>query len=290
MAVNAASPATAQSNGADGQGFDSGQGVGAAPDQANGLYDLNDAPEELRPWLTQELKKVEANVTKKFQEAADFRKRWEPYEGVQGLDQIAPEELAELVNFRNTILSDESGQALRNWMAQVQQELGGPILDEESWYQAGIDNGWIDSEDGEGGQADGQIDPQTIAQQVIEMLRPELEPVKQFMGQTEQQQAVAEIQAQNEATMRELGLDPQSEEGQAVLSLAYQYVGDEDYIQRAYEDYQRITGKAVGDSADRDAAKPGGALNGGVPDTSPEQFDGLTDPRLKEAALARFRG
>jgi hypothetical protein len=49
-----------------------------------GLYDLTTVPEHLRPVVEPLLKKVEANVTQRFQEHADFRKQWEPFSGSRG--------------------------------------------------------------------------------------------------------------------------------------------------------------------------------------------------------------
>jgi hypothetical protein len=42
---------------------------------------------------------LEGNVTRKFQEAAEYRKQWEPFEEL-GITRIDPEEMAELLAFR----------------------------------------------------------------------------------------------------------------------------------------------------------------------------------------------
>src|SRR5690349_17553500 len=56
-----------------------GEGQG---DEVNGggLYDLASAPDDLRPFLEAELKKIEGNVSKRFQDHSQYRDQWSPYE------------------------------------------------------------------------------------------------------------------------------------------------------------------------------------------------------------------
>src|SRR5215216_3395957 len=84
-----------------------------------GLYDLSGAPEELRPFLEQELKKYDGNVTKKFQEHADFRKRFEPYQDLDFGD-VPADELGELLQLRQVF---QDPQQTQEWLSALNEEL-----------------------------------------------------------------------------------------------------------------------------------------------------------------------
>src|SRR6185295_507378 len=120
--------------GATGEGTDQGVGLG--------LYDLSSAPEELRPFLEQELKKYDGNVTKKFQEHADFRKRFEPYADVDFGD-VPADELGELLQFRQVLQDPEQ---LQEWLGALNQQLGLTPSTPQEWYALGEQNGWLDDE------------------------------------------------------------------------------------------------------------------------------------------------
>jgi hypothetical protein len=101
------------------------EGQGGEEANGTGLYDLASAPEEYRPFLEAELKKMEGNATRKFQEAAEFRKQWEPY-AEMNLQDVPPEELQGLLQLRE-LANDE--QAFDAWLTDVAKARG--ILDGE---------------------------------------------------------------------------------------------------------------------------------------------------------------
>ena len=267
-----------------------GQGAGG---QGSGLYQeaLQGVPQELHPYVTDQFRKWDAQVTPKLQEAAQLRERFGPLGEIEGLSDVPPEELQELLQLRQVFQDPEQA---RQWVGQISQALGvqqGGDLSEQDWVAMGEQNGWFEGEQQpEQGQG---LDPQTIAQQVREMLAPELDPLKQFVGSQQQNEAVqAEI-----TRMQERMSALESEHGElddaargAILELAHAFAAEEDPIGKAHERFLQITGSAEGRRVDARLGQPQPALSGGRPDTSPPQFNGLDDPALKAAAKARFNG
>lgn len=269
-------------------------GAGAETPESNGsgLYDefLAETPQELHPYVTEAFKKWDAGVTPKLQEAAQLKERFGSLAEIEGLTDVPPDELAELVQFRQ-VLSDP--EQLKQWLTQVNQAMGMAPgeLSEEDWVSMGETNGWFEG----GEEQTNGTDPQAIAQQVLEMLKPELEPVKQFMGSAEQEKRAEQAKAQ--ITERMAALENQHGEldenqREAVLKLAYAYQEEDDPIGKAFESFLQITGQAEGSLVDRKLDQPNGALNGGQPSTSAPRTswqDGEGTVNPKTLALQRMK-
>lgn len=260
-----------------------GQGAAATepaePSAASGLYDLSGAPDELRPFLEQEMKKVEANVTRKFQEAADFRKQWEPFAGVDGLTDTDPEELGQLLAFHRGVLSDE--QQFTDWFYSVGEELG--LLPEQS--EDGGDNDFEQNGDGE---ADPDLES-AIQRALDARLAPfeaQLTQQNEQLTQAQQEQRVTEAQQSIRTELDGLHEQHGDFNEDLVCQLALAYDGAEDMIQRAFADYQRFSGETEASFLEGKGDTPQPANSGGVPAT---QVEPITDfASAKEAARARF--
>ena len=126
-------------NGAD-PGVATGQGQAAPEQQGDALYQeyVADHPEELRPFLIDVLRKQDAKITPRLQEAAELRKTFEPYSKIEGFDQLTPDDVSEFIAFRNEILPDPG--ALGAWMGfMVEQNPEIALaIPEEAWAKAGI--------------------------------------------------------------------------------------------------------------------------------------------------------
>jgi hypothetical protein len=99
----------------EGQG-DSGTG-GAPPYQEY----LDRIPEELRGQVEPVFRDWDGRTTQRFQEAAEYRRAWEPYEQL-GVQQVSPQEVAWLLQFRNA--HDNNPQAILDWAREYAQEHG----------------------------------------------------------------------------------------------------------------------------------------------------------------------
>lgn len=248
---------------------DSGQGEGL------GLYDLSAAPEEIRPFLEGELKKVEANVTRKFQEAADFRKKYEPYEGIDGLTQVEPDELSRLLAFHQEVLSDP--QAFEEWYRAVGEEFG------FSQQPQGDPNADPDDPD-----ASDFSDPSLEAaiERVLERVDERLAPFEQQMTESQQEQRITEAQEEIRQELDALKEANGEFNEDLVCQLALAYDGAPDAIQKGFADYQRFMGDTESAVFEGKDDTPGAANTGGTPATGVEP---VTDFRTaKERSRERF--
>jgi hypothetical protein len=268
-------------------------GAATAESQGSELYreHLANVPEDLHPFVTDTFRKWDAQVTPKLQEAAQLRDRYSPYESIDGFSDIEPDELAELVTFRNQILGDP--EQLKQWVANVGEELGvGGDLSRDDWIAMGQSQGWLDGDEGLG-EEEGGFDVDSFKRELLEELRGELEPVKQFMGRSESEKAAEQAKQQFSSRLSELEgqhgeLD---DDGRShVLELARNYLDDDDPIGKAFERHLKITGKAEGALVDGKLSQPGGALNGGRPSTEPPKTSWHDGVSPRELALARVKG
>lgn len=274
----------ARVQGGDGEGDPGGAVAGAPENGGEGqgglgdLYDLSAVPEEVRPYVEEQVKQINSNVEGKFREHADFRKTWEPFGQVEGLTDVPPEELRELVAFRE-ILGDE--EALEDW-----------------WNTLGEKAGFFEEDEGgEGEELEGEGDePPPWAQNLmerIEGLEGGLKPVQEHLTQSQResaQNAAAQQIVNDVAALEKKHGELDDDAKEAILKLARAYDGAEDSIPRAFEDYLKITGQAQGELADSKHDQPGPAVETGNPSTEADEFSGLGDPNLKRAARERFAG
>jgi hypothetical protein len=253
-----------------------------------------DHPEELRPYLEQYIReKVDPTVGEKLREAAETRKQFEPLSGIEGLSDIDPEALGQLVAFHE-IASDP--EQFTEWFTDVARESAkaNPEQFEEWWANLGREMDWLD-DDGEGDAGDGELedDPRISAleQQLAEMRQAQ----QQEAGQREQSQRVQErqqvIDGQLNESLAKLGeMDDEAKAAarQDILKLAIAYADDPDNsIPKAFEDYLRITGKGASDLIDSKLEQPDGGLpRGRAADSRPE----VTPDNVKEIARGRFNG
>jgi hypothetical protein len=277
-------------------------GNGNGGGEPSGLYAeaLQGVPQELHGYVEPVLKQWDQKVNPKLQEAAELRKQYGELSKVEGLADIAPEHLSELVGLHALLTNPESQpeEVRQQLVGQIAEMLGvepeGGELAENDWVQLGIDNGWFQGEDGE--QQQGGVDLNAFKQELLAEIRGEIEPVKQTLGKQEEEQRNRQTQAELETRMGELvgqlgDLDDaaKSDAALAIRDLAWAFTKDEDPLGKAFERYKAITGKAQGDLVDRKLQQPNGALSGGR--TSNEQprvsWNGGVSPR--EVALERMK-
>lgn len=246
------------------EGAEQGQGA----EGFQGLYDLSAAPEQLRPLLEQELKKVDANVTRRFQEHADFRKKFEALEGIDGLTDVPGEELSQLLEFREIA--------------------GNPEQFESWWYQVGKELGFFE-DDGQGPEAgavgeerEGGGNPEVA--QLVETVQQLSQRLEEFETRGQSEKAQAEARQEIDRQLGELRDQHGEFDENLVLRLARDYAEEPDAIQRGYDDYLRITGQAQNELVEDKLNQPAAANGGGRPDT------GGTEPRtFKEAQAAALQ-
>lgn len=265
----------------------SGEGQGGAAEEGqngSGLYDLSHIDPEIRPLVEGELKKFDGNVTKEFQKRAEAQKQWEPYEKL-GLRDVPMEEMQELLEFRKLAQNPEQ---FKQWLSDVSEQVGvGGDLDFEKWSQMGQENGWYEDD---GSIVEPEFNPQDLEKRIVESVQQQMAPLmEQFRKQETESRVNAQTQ-QIQSTLSELHEKHGEFDDEAVKRLALSFQDEPDAIQQGFDLYMKITGQSQSDLIEGKAnGQPGQALNGGTPDTTPEKFTGFGDPRLKAAALARFK-
>jgi hypothetical protein len=255
----------------------SAEGQGGGP----GLYDLAEVPEHLRPAVEPHLKKIEANVTQRFQEAADFRKQWEPFQGIEGLTQLQPDALSELVAFHNEVLSDE--EAFKQWWTELGQEAG--------WMQ--------DVSAGDGGDnGDDELGGGDAAPEVVE-LRGQVEELKGLVNQLVEGQQTQEQQTRQDAAKqaieselvdlagKELGEGQKFDDDtrNAILTFALRYPQDPEAVSKGYADLQKLRGQSQSELVTDKLGQPDPAVRGGTADTEPPTVTSFAEAKR----LARER-
>jgi hypothetical protein len=282
------STATVQPEGGEG-------GAGPEANGSNELFDLNSVPEELRQYVDPIVKQIQGNVTQRFQEHADFRKQWEPFTEVDGLQDVPAERLQELLQF-NQIASDP--EQFDGWMVQYLQALGEAEPDRlEGLFDKFDEAGLFGDEEGDP-SGDPESDGGDMRSVLRELLEEELGPIKERLSSQDEEAGIEQAQQQIRAEIDQVkarhkesfGEELSDDQLKDMTKLAHAYDGADDAIEKAYQDYLRITGQAQGDLVDEKLGQPQPAIAGGSADASPERtsFVGNGTPP-KTAALARLR-
>jgi hypothetical protein len=248
------------------------EGQGGDPEATGtGLYDLASAPEEYRPFIEAELKKIEGNVTRKFQEHAAERKQWESLADLN-LHDVPREDLEGLLQL-NELAKDE--EAFDNWLREVAQARG--ILDGEP----------VDDDD----EDDDDLDIGSIIEQ---RLQEALAPLHEQLAGQQREQAVSQesqaIEQELDGLLTAQQLELGEEDRQTVYALAAPFADDDPdgAIQKGLEAFLRIRGGAQRELVQSKAQQPSGAMEGGTPASKPEEIRSFD--AAKKAARQRFNG
>jgi hypothetical protein len=249
---------------------------GQGAEGTTGLYDLDSVPEELRSQLEPHLKAYDAQVTKKFQDAANYRQQWEPYEEL-GLNQYDPESVAGLLQFAQMA---EDDNAFAQWFEQTGQESG---LFEALGYQK------AESEDmGDGFEG---MNPEQIAAMVQEAVAQQMAPVNEQLTAQQQETLVREAEQEITDRLEQIkGDNPNLPEGadDAILRFAHSFAEDdeEDPIGKGFEEYQRIVSQGESGLFAQKAGQPGPVEGPGAASTSAEPITSFD--QAKAAAKVRL--
>ncbi len=260
------------------------QGDTAATD--SGLYDLDSVAPEVREQLVPHLKAIEGNATKKFQEAAEYRKQWQPYEEL-GLTDIQPEQLQGLLEFAKNANDPEW---FSKWWTDAGKELGLHPDDTGS-----DDLGLEDAED---------LSPEKIQELVAEAVSEKLSPIEQTLQEQEQARKVEAANEEIDAALSKIesdnaqlfGGDAEQKQKvqEAINRLAYSYADDsslsvEEMIHKGFDDYKSLIGQGEKGLFDKKVEQPQTPEGPGATSTSPEKIASFDDPRLMAQAKERLK-
>jgi hypothetical protein len=257
----------------DVQSPDGDQGADATD---SGLYDLDSVAPEIREQFIPHLKAIEGNVTKKFQEAADFKKEWAPYEEL-GLKDMKPEELQGLLEFAKMANDPEQfGQ----WWQNAGKEMG--LFEQFGGQENDLDLEPLDDLSQEGIE-------KLIAEKVAEATTPIQEKFQAQEQERLEAQASEEITSQLEQIRKDNPNLPEDAED-AIVRLAYSF-SDEDPnpIQKGFEVYEQLIGQGEKGLFAQKSEQPQTPEGPGAASTSPEKLTSFSDPNLKARAAEIMR-
>src|SRR6185437_4568025 len=96
---------------------------------------LDRIPEDAREMVAPVFKDWDANVTRKFQEHADFRKQWEPFKDT-GVTELNPDQLSYAVQLFNAL---EQPDIMKEWWDGYAQQ-NGLTVQEAKEAEAALDD------------------------------------------------------------------------------------------------------------------------------------------------------
>jgi len=238
------------------------EGQGGAGDAPYAEY-LSRIPEEHRGLVEPVFKEWDANTTRKFQEASEYRKQWEPYDSL-GVTNVDPDVLRELITFNNDILSNPD--ALKEWYREFGQ--ANQLLDETpSTTEQGVREELADQ-----GYSPAQIEG---------LLNEKLAPIQQWMAQQEQQAELFKSSQAIDERLAKLREEHGEFDTDLVLKIASNYADTHgpDSVLKAFEDVQAweasIEKKLIKDKQ----SAPEAPEKGGAAATALEQPGTMDDAR-----------
>jgi hypothetical protein len=259
------------------QPADAGESQGDATATDSGLYDLDSVAPDVRELLEPHIKAINGNVEKKFREAADERKGWQPYEEL-GLKDVQPDELKGLLEFAEMANDpDQFGQ----WWQNAGKEMG--LFDKFSEQE----NDDLDLESVDDFSQEGI--EKLIAEKVAEATSPIQEKFQAQEQERLEQEASQEITSQLEEIRKDHPDLPKGAED-AIVRLAYSHADeDPNPIQKGFEEYEQLIGQGEKALFTDKAEQPQTPEGPGAASTSPEKVTSFGDPRLKAMATERLK-
>lgn len=262
---------------AGGDAGDAAGGDGAqATDPAAGgspFAAVLEAAGDNREAVAEALKSVEPKITKRFTEAAEFRKQWEPF-GPLNLAEIGPEGVAQALGLAQLFADPAKADSL--------------ITDrdafEQTWEAVGASLGYFDDEPGgQSAEAAGEGEPPAWAKPLFDDLATRQERDQQQAQERIDREAEEKVQAQLDEIRDKPGFDEPR-----VLQLAQVHAlqGEDNAILKGWEDLQAILGGAERGLVERKENQPPPAQQPAQPDLTPEKAKNYRDAR--EIAARRF--
>ena len=263
-----------------------GQGDEGTGNPAYAEY-LTRIPEEARGAAEEAFRDWDAKTTQRFQEAADLRKTWEPYQET-GVTRYDPQAVEWALNFMEA--SRANPEAVKEWYENYAKDNGlqsAAAPAEQAAFQGGLQ-----TLDEFGAYQDPGLE--SVLKSALEPIQSQLEGLTRFREQAEAQQAETEARQFIDGQMgelREKHPDAFKDSGpygaeQMVTRLLPHYIDTDplNAVPRAFSDYQAIVGQIEKNALQHkvDAAPP--ALGGGAINGAPEEVKTLGDASQRARA------
>jgi len=257
------------------------EGLGAESQSENDLYTgfLDGVSPEIHEQVIPALKAQDAEFTKRFQSLSEKTK---PFDDL-GVFDSDPETVGSYLSLAQAVDAAQTGdaesqKAVYEWWDQVGEQLG--------FYEQG--------EEGEDGEGDDSFpedfDPYDAKQfssllesKVQETIAPLHNALQDTAQVQEQQEALAQLEAQVKGVQEEHGLS--NEVMDEVQELAAMFPNAENPIQAGYEKYQSLIAKGEGSLFQKKIEQPQTPEGSGPANTTPEK---ITSANVREIFRQRL--
>lgn len=233
---------------------------------------LDSVAPEIREQVEPLFKEFDGNVTKKFQEHAEYRKGWTPYEEL-GIKDVPPEQLQELLAFAQMA---NDPQRFDQWLQSQATERG--LLQEQR-------------------DSDFDLEDNSVEDRLLEKVAELINPLKEQLSEQSQAKLVESAEAEINGVLSSILSDhkdlPESARD-AIEALAYRYTDEpglsgKEVVEKGFADYQSLLGQGEKGLFVKKAQQPGTPEGEGPASTADEKITTFGDPRLKAQARERFK-
>jgi hypothetical protein len=253
------------------------EGQGDVGESGNPVYAeyLDRIPEDAREVAEEAFRDWDTRTQQRFQEAADFRKQWEPL-AQTGISDLSAEEVAWLVQFRGAL---EDPQVMQQWWNGYAEQNGLAAAPPEQ--QQTLD------------EYGGYQDQAAIEALVEQRLGPVVQALEQFNERfVQQDQQAAEAQAMQyiEGQLAELEQKHGADFNREMVELFTTRHIDADpmnAVPKAWADWQKVRNGIEKAAMQPKLEAPPPAEGGGVPDTMPPKLDTFRDAEATAKEMLR---
>jgi len=221
---------------------------------------LEAVPEQFREQVEPAFKKWDADVNKKFQDHAEYRKAWSPYEEA-GINEYEPGLIQEVLQ------TAQDPMAYLSWVHEQSPELA-----QNAWEQYGEANGLFDSGEDEEESGGGEDFEAALAEQIEQRLSPIEQRFQEQDERERQQEAQSLVDAEFQALREEHGeaFDEDKEEAtRAFARMIFESseIDFKDAIRQGWERVQKLGVDAERGLVDDKLSQPNTPETGGRPNT-----------------------
>ena len=258
-------------------------GVGTGGDPPYAEY-LSRIPEDARDDIEPIFKEWDQNVSKKFQDHAEFKRQWEPFKDT-GISQYGPEQVSWAAQFLEAL---DKPELIQGWFENYAKENGLTLAEAQAQVEEATDDY-------------GFQDPAQQYEKLLEeRLSPLMKKLEEYDGRFQQQtQAQANAEAGRYIETQISALEKEHNEGnkfddetrELVDLFAAKYIESDamNAVPRGYADLQHLLNNQEKKALQGKLNQPPPAEGGGVPDVAPPEYKRIDDPAVKNAAIEYMR-
>ena len=247
---------------------------------------LTRVPEEVRGDVEPIFKDWNSNVNRRFEEHAEYKRSWEPYENVR---QHQPEAVTEALQLYQAALNDP--QAFQQWFEQYAAERG--LTPKQAAAELEPEAMTFD-----------QYDPNAQLQQLLDQkLSPLQSQMEQFISRQQELEQQATVQALSEQVGQEIAKlraehakdlpeKVQEQLEDIIERFGMRYAGEpgatpEQVVRRAWADFESLSNQLQTGALQSKVDQPEPAVSGEVADGAPPQIRTLAE--ANKIALQQMR-